>query len=339
MNLTIIVPTLNRSVKLGMWLDYYFLNNYKGKILIIDSSNEKEKKKNILLLKKFSSLNINYVFIKKKNFRFNFLKIVKKKIKTKYVIWCGDDDFILIKTLKYLIKFLNNNRKYGGACGLGLVCYRDKKNFITYKYNGLREIENQNSFERLKSQFYKNKYTVSFYSVLRSTIWKNLKEQNYYKSNDISAELFFTFSIAYLTRIKQFKNLIYLVRMLGHKRAKISKIDEEEILKFSNFLNQMLKKDFKKKFKYKKFKDKNSFFYSLLKEKFNRENNKVTYPFRQIINTIFNFHRGKKFHRLIRFFRIKYIDFNGFISLTKKNTFKNHDELNNFIKFLKDKNY
>ena len=43
MNLTTIIPTLNRSSKLEIWLDYYSLNNYKCTILIIDSSNKKDE--------------------------------------------------------------------------------------------------------------------------------------------------------------------------------------------------------------------------------------------------------------------------------------------------------
>ena len=52
MNLTIILPTLNRSDKLNIWLEYYSLNKYKGKILIIDSSNKIEKKKKFVVIKK-----------------------------------------------------------------------------------------------------------------------------------------------------------------------------------------------------------------------------------------------------------------------------------------------
>ena len=210
MNLTIILPTLNRSDKLNIWLEYYSLNKYKGKILIIDSSNKIEKKKNLLLLKKFSLLDVSYIFLKKKNFRRDLLRIVKKKTKTKYAVYSGDDDFIFINALKYLINFLDTNIEYGGACGLGLVCFKDKKKFRTYKYDSIRGIENLDKFERLISQFDRYKYSVSIYSILRTKIWKNLKEQNFNMSNDISAELFYTFSIAYLARIKQFENLILL---------------------------------------------------------------------------------------------------------------------------------
>ena len=163
-----------------------------------------------------------------------------------------------------------------------------------------------------------------------------MKEQNYYKANDISAELFYTFSIAYLTRIKQFQNLIYLVRTVGHKRTKLPKIDEKEIIKFSIFLNDMIKKEPGKNFKHK-----NLFFYSLLKKKFERENNKITYPFRQTINMLSNFKNGKIFQRFIEHLRISKLDINNFStgSLSKKNKFKNYNELKNFIKFLEKKNY
>ena len=330
MNLTIILPTLNRSDKLNIWLEYYSLNKYKGKILIIDSSNKIEKKKNLLLLKKFSLLDVSYIFLKKKNFRRDLLRIVKKKTKTKYAVYSGDDDFIFINALKYLINFLDTNIEYGGACGLGLVCFKDKKKFRTYKYDSIRGIENLDKFERLISQFDRYKYSVSIYSILRTKIWKNLKEQNFNMSNDISAELFYTFSIAYLARIKQFENLIYLIRMVGHKRAKLPKTSEKEIKKFSKFLNSITSKNTNKNFN-----NGNAFFYSLLKKKFKRESRNVVYPFRQVINFFSNFKNGKIFQRLIEFFRINnsYLNIYNTASLSKKK-YKNINELNNFIKFL-----
>ena len=94
MNLTIILPTLNRSDKLNIWLEYYSLNKYKGKILIIDSSNKIEKKK-FVVIKKFLLLDVNYIFLKKKNFRRDLLKIVKKKLKQNML-------FILVMMTSYL---------------------------------------------------------------------------------------------------------------------------------------------------------------------------------------------------------------------------------------------
>ena len=44
MNLTIVVPTLNRSKKFENLLEHYSNNNYKGTILVMDSSNLNEKK-------------------------------------------------------------------------------------------------------------------------------------------------------------------------------------------------------------------------------------------------------------------------------------------------------
>ena len=145
---------------------------------------------------------------------------------------------------------------------------------------------------------------------------EEFEEQNFNMSNDISAELFYTFSIAYLARIKQFENLIYLIRMVGHKRAKLPKTSEKEIKKFSKFLNSITSKNTNKNFN-----NGNAFFYSLLKKKFKRESRNVVYPFRQVINFFSNFKNGKIFQRLIEFFRINnsYLNIYNTASLSKKN--------------------
>lgn len=59
MNLTIVVPTLNRNDKFTKLLEYYSLNNYDGFILVIDSSNLKEKKKIFYRLRNFLIYRLN----------------------------------------------------------------------------------------------------------------------------------------------------------------------------------------------------------------------------------------------------------------------------------------
>ena len=101
MNLTIIIPTLNRSYFLNKLLEYYSHLNFKAAFLILDSSEGKERKKNINVLSKYKNLNLKY-----KNVRGKPLEVIrksKKNIKTKYCVFSGDDDFFIKNSLIKII--------------------------------------------------------------------------------------------------------------------------------------------------------------------------------------------------------------------------------------------
>ena len=158
-----VVPTLNRSKKFENLLEHYSNNNYKGTILVMDSSNLNEKN-NILSIKKFSLLKIKYVYLAKKIYRKEYLKYVQR-IKTKYTVCSGDDDFFIVNSLKYLITFLDKNNSYHGACGIGLSCFKDKNKYRTYLYKNLQDLNDKNATERIKKQFSSEGYTVAHYSI------------------------------------------------------------------------------------------------------------------------------------------------------------------------------
>ena len=58
MDLSIVIPTLNRTKQLSKILNYYFKINLKAKIYILDSSDEIYFNKNIYEIQKCSNLNI-----------------------------------------------------------------------------------------------------------------------------------------------------------------------------------------------------------------------------------------------------------------------------------------
>ena len=60
MNLTIILPIMNRSYFLNRILLYYTILNFKGMIIILDSSNSKILEENHNIIKRYSDLQIKY---------------------------------------------------------------------------------------------------------------------------------------------------------------------------------------------------------------------------------------------------------------------------------------
>ena len=298
MNLTIVVPTLNRSKKFENLLEHYSNNNYKGTILVMDSSNLNEKKNNILSIKKFSSLKIKYVYLAKKIYRKEYLKYVQR-IKTKYTVCSGDDDFFIVNSLKYLITFLDKNNSYHGACGIGLSCFKDKNKYRTYLYKNLQDLNDKNATERIKKQFSSEGYTVAHYSIIRTSSWKKIKNLKFYGSTDISGEYFYTLSLAYIARIKQFKKLIYLVRSLGHQRYILQIPKEKEILNLSKILNEMIKKN-----NLAEYENNKNLVSKLLYKRLERIKNKNKFFILKKLKKSKNFVYGKKFQNFLDFTRI-----------------------------------
>ncbi|MDC1078660.1 TIGR00180 family glycosyltransferase [Candidatus Pelagibacter sp.] len=337
MNLTIVVPTLNRSKKFENFLEYYSNNNYRGNILVIDSSTAKEKKNNIFFIKKYSSLKIKYIYLPKKKYRQNFLKCIRK-IRTKYTVYSGDDDFFLLNSLKYLTAFLDKNNSYQGACGIGLTCFKDRDKYRTSLYKGLLELNEKNGIKRLKKQLSFNGYTVIHYSIIRTSIWKLLKDPKFYYSSDISGEYFYTFSLGYLARIKQFKKLIYLVRFLGNARYELQENKKKEVLYLIKILNKFFKRDNNLEY----LNNKNLISNLIYKKIEMKKNYRNKLSIFKILNILNNIQYSRKFQNFLDVTKINkyYLPKFHLDSLTiKKKKYHGFKELRLLIEFYKKKKY
>src|SRR3989344_5702184 len=90
------IPTFNRPQFLKRILDYYNSYNVDFNIIIVDSSNQKNKKINKRSISLYPHLKIKY-FDKisgNMNFHIKFGDMVKYA-KSKYCVFCPDDDFII----------------------------------------------------------------------------------------------------------------------------------------------------------------------------------------------------------------------------------------------------
>lgn len=93
---TIIIPTHNRPDRLKRLLDYYNKYGKNFNIIVADSSSNENKmlnSKNILLLSNNNLLHLKYPtdieLLSEK------MPNASKYIKTKYCVYCADDDFII----------------------------------------------------------------------------------------------------------------------------------------------------------------------------------------------------------------------------------------------------
>lgn len=167
MNLSIFVPTKNRYYYISKLLDYYLLINFKGEIIILDSSDENIKTKiveKISLIKEklkiqyYHSIGLPCALMKK---FFN-------SVKTDYVVFSGDDDYFTPSGIKSCIDFLNNNHSYIGCTGKGISVHSSINNkkidfILNYKQ---AKIYGKSSIDRISYQF--ENYKVPIFSIFRS---------------------------------------------------------------------------------------------------------------------------------------------------------------------------
>jgi len=173
MNISIIIPTKNRSKYLFKLLYYYQSINFTGQLIIIDSSDKKIFIEN----KKFIELNINL------NIKYDFKNVNEliarryalKYIEKDYTVQSGDDDYYDPVGMQKIIDFLNKNEDYCCASGITYaVSYDNEKNLIKgiTKYN-TQFSSKSNVLERLKDLNLENTPVIDF-SIYRSEIFKKI---------------------------------------------------------------------------------------------------------------------------------------------------------------------
>lgn len=124
-NLTIIIPTYKRHRQLARLLDYY--SKYKLNILVADSTLTPFPSKKISKNVKYYHYP-NYSYAKK-------LPLIYSKVKTKYVVFCADDDFIIPSSILESVNFLEKNADYSSCHGhYAFFQNPDNKNLLAYPF-------------------------------------------------------------------------------------------------------------------------------------------------------------------------------------------------------------
>jgi len=173
---TILIPTYNRPNYLRRLLSYYnkFGENYN--MIIADSSSNENKKINKNIISKFSKLNIFYIdkySLTVKGHQ-KFLDAINQ-VKTKYSVFCADDDFITPNGINQSVDFLEKNPDFSCAHGHYISFY-----FETNKTGGkeiywrpiypFKSISFANAKERLSFHF--SSYYPTIYAVHRTDLLK-----------------------------------------------------------------------------------------------------------------------------------------------------------------------
>jgi hypothetical protein len=195
-DLTIILFILDRSDFTLRFLKYYNSLNIQFKLIIGDGGKnvinhkiKSEIKKNSkIFYKKFT----NEFDLRKNTYDYNkffFRKIeCLKLVRTKYVKFISDDDFLITSTLKKSIKFLNNNKDYFGAGGplIDFQIKGDRKygviSNLSYNYN-LKSINYDTKIIRIK-KFLTQVHYIWHYVCNTKKLLKIYKISSKFSKND-----------------------------------------------------------------------------------------------------------------------------------------------------------
>lgn len=225
MNLTIIIPTLNRSKLLISLLEYYKYVDFKGQIIISDASNISEyNATNNYIYSNEISLNVKHHYLPKSTV-YEAVAQSTIYVKTDYVCLIGDDDFIIPNTAQKCIDFLKINPDYVAVHGLGilLTCSdlnTNKFDIANFYYQTIREEDSAN--ERLRAHL--DSYSVSLFSVHRIDAWRKMFSISDlgYRASDCDDKTFFAEILPCCMSIVLGKvghiDGLYLVRLIHPKR-------------------------------------------------------------------------------------------------------------------------
>lgn len=256
MDLTILVPTKNRHFHLKRLLNYYKNFQFKGFILIFDSSNSLIYKKNVRLVKNLNNKKIS--IIKYNAFPFQCFKNFKNKISTNFVCYCGDDDYFIVDGLKKSVLELKKNKNIIGVNGLTYGM-----EFIGSNYNVISSIGEYTNFYTMKNtpidriNDLTKKYLVPLFSVFRTKKFREMlkivptrNQTDICPSRTVNDEMLESFYITFLGKILHQK-FPFLIRSVSDlkKGYKFDLFENDLDLKKSN---NFLKKTILKKIKTKK---------------------------------------------------------------------------------------
>ena len=243
-SITICIPTYNRPLLLRRLLKFYEKTAPNFQIFIGDANTNTEHKKNLKFIKSLQNAkNISILHHPKKNYN-NVIETEQKilgLIKTKYVVFCPDDDIQIPSTLIKMYDILETDNSIIGMIGKGLL-FDPKNNYYSdYRLNGFMQ---EKPSQRL--YYYLRNYCGILFSLFRTDKqFENFK--SIYPSVDvIQNELYPSCNVPILGKVKAIDRVQLLRPMGGQDRYKMTEIKKTNrfLDKFYNVLtNNILKNE------------------------------------------------------------------------------------------------
>jgi glycosyltransferase domain-containing protein len=226
--ISLLIPTINRSEFIIRYLDYLNFANFKGEVLIGDSSNEEHFNitKHFIISNHFDFKIIHNSYPNK--FHFEVIRFLIPFIGEKYCMYICDDDILVVNTLNKCINILESNPDYSGVGGLAIKCNIDLsietnsfKILSTTKYN-LTNIIYETALARFR-EICRN-YTVVAYSLARTEQFlERWPINDNFNDKALAIELIPTFTAAVQGKVIFLEDL-FVVRQIHEKRILLPNI-------------------------------------------------------------------------------------------------------------------
>lgn len=185
MDLTILIPTMNRHEFLRRVIDYYKLMKFDGCLIIGDSSEGECLQKNMDLIAATTELNIIYRKYSNPPYLHDGMcvKEMNKEIPTKYAIFQGDDDLLALPGLEQCVEFLEQSSNeyvsaYGERLNIGIINdkpYGNLAYLYGYAHVAIMDRDADEPFRRWEA--YVGAAISSQYWVHRTDVWKKMYEK------------------------------------------------------------------------------------------------------------------------------------------------------------------
>ena len=185
--LTIILLLKERQSYTSRFIEYFLKNNLGYNLFISDGSKSKLEPKILNKIKKNSKITYRK-FREDKNYKIYYKKILLslQMVKTKYVCFASNDDFLIYPTLYKCMKILKKDKKLNGAGG------------TIYNFSLRRDLKSNFYLSDVKPLYLKNNFNQStkitrvkyFLKIFKSTMHYIMNRKNLIKSYKESSKYF-----------------------------------------------------------------------------------------------------------------------------------------------------
>jgi glycosyltransferase domain-containing protein len=276
-DITIYIPTINRPHFLDRCLN--FLNSYNTKlnICIFDSSNFTNRIINKGLFIKYSNLNIVYIPEEEIDFEFKnmgqmCLYVLNNFIKTKYVTFTGDDDFLFVHNLISQMNFLEKNNDYI-MCHGNIIMFKEHNNKLEYQGNSCSvDLPQDNPLDRFI--WYGFNASTLQYGVIKTKDFIRVHQfSNKIENRWLASEFLPNILMSIYGKIKNLGTITCL-QQWNHQLISL----KNEMPEFDNWLFKIINFDES----WKDFKIVSEIFYREMKDNYNVEDKEIYSSFENI---------------------------------------------------------
>jgi len=171
-NYTVFIPTKNRPTFIRKNLNYLSRTQFLGTVFILDSSDVDNANVITQMLSDYPKLNIVYRHLI--GLPWQVMKAAMPEVKTDYVSFIGDDDFLLPSAVDQAVSALDTDGTFNSAVGdILLAKLNDHRHSVDFFYPYYPAIAKKSTrIERIQELF--ERYQVSLFAIYRRSAFEEI---------------------------------------------------------------------------------------------------------------------------------------------------------------------